>query len=371
MELFDKCLDLENSMLGPYIPIMRPKEGELKALQMLSADTLKQLAPFFDFHRPPYVKKVRKPFDKHIVDTCRKITKHWNKEGLFFFDLYLINLKERINTAHPISWISSYFSKAGYSFVPTIGTDRDDSYLEALKSAIKDGLENGICVRLLKDDLEFPEDTSETVLSLLNSLEVASIDSHLLIDFKYTKQSDIPAFVEALTNLGDYLDFSKWMSLTVSGSGFPEDMTGLPANSITPIPRTELYLWKSILKLEPLLGIKPFLSDYCIVHPEAPDVDPVTMRAGGKIRYATKECWMIFRGYSLQKNERYNQYFNLAQQVVNHECYLGNNTSWGDRHYEECSKNMTTCGNLTTWVKVDTNHHLTIIAEQVSNLVDS
>ena len=47
-------------MLGPYIPIMRPKEGELKALQMLSEDTRNQITPFFDFHRPPYVKKKEK-----------------------------------------------------------------------------------------------------------------------------------------------------------------------------------------------------------------------------------------------------------------------------------------------------------------------
>ena len=138
------------NIIGPYIPILRPKEGELKALKNLSDHTISKITPFFDFHRPPIVNKKRKPFFNHIEDTCRKITKHWKKDELFFFDLYFIDLKERMDELHPILWISNFFIAEGYSFIPIIGTERDEAYFEALREIVACNKESGICVRLFK-----------------------------------------------------------------------------------------------------------------------------------------------------------------------------------------------------------------------------
>ena len=354
--------------LGSYIPILRPKGGELKALKELSKSTIGKINPFFDFHRLPIGQE--KTFNEHIEGICKKLINHWPTEHLLFFDLSLIDLKERMNDSiHPLIWICQFLRENGYNFIPTIGTERDEDYASALKSEIQEGLKHGVCIRLLNDDLETPEETFNQVEVILEDLEISSSECHLLVDFKYIKIAGLESAIESLTELGNYIDFSNWNSLIVSGSSFPKDMSGISKDTTVKIPRVELKLWKSVMKLQPLLGIRPLYSDYCIVHPETPDIDPKKVRSAGKIRYATENNWVVFRGSSLKEGDRFNQYFNLAKKVVNHECYLGNGTSWGDKHYKECSKGNTTCGSLTTWIKVDTNHHLTVVAEQISSLV--
>ena len=355
--------------LGPYIPILRPKAGELKALKELSKSTINKINPFFDFHKPPLIKSERKPFDEHIENICNKLINHWPARKLLFFDLYFIDLKKRMkDSSHPLSWICQFFREKGYQFIPTIGTERDGDYAFALRSEIQKGLKNGICIRLLNDDLEMPEETFNQVQVILENLGISSSKCHLLVDFKYIETSKLKSSIESLTELRNYTDFSKWNSLIVSGSGFPQNMSNISSNTIEKIPRVELKLWKLTKELYPLLGTRPLYSDYCIVSPETPDVDPKKIRPVGKIRYATKDSWVIFRGNGLHKYDRYKQYFRLAKKVVRHRCYLGSKTSWGDNHYKECSKRNTSCGNLTTWIKVDTNHHLTIVAKQIFRL---
>ena len=64
--------------VGPYIPILRTKTGELQALKELAKTTIGKINPFFDFHRPSLTRqKKKKPFNKHIEDTCWKLIRHW------------------------------------------------------------------------------------------------------------------------------------------------------------------------------------------------------------------------------------------------------------------------------------------------------
>ncbi len=326
--------------LGPYIPILRTKTGELQALKELAKTTIGKINPFFDFHRPSLAKRKKKePFNKHIEDTCRKLIRHWPVEQLLFFDLYFIDLKERMNDSiHPLTWVCQFLRKNGYNFIPTIGTERDKDYACSLRNEVQEGLENGVCIRLLNDDLETPGETFQEVQKTLNYLRISDAECHLLVDFKYIETSGIELAIKSLIKLRNYIDFSNWKSLIISGSGFPKDMSGVPSDTTVKIPRTELELWKLAVQLKHLLGARPLYSDYCIVHPEIPDVDPVIMRAVGKIRYTTERNWVVFRGHSFQKNDGYKQYFKLAKKVVDHECYLGSEAGWGDNQYRECSK---------------------------------
>ena len=272
---------------------------------------------------------------------------------------------------HPMTWVCHFLRENGCKFIPTIGTERNEEYVSSLQGEVERGLDNGICVRLLKDDLETPKDALREIHEVLKTLKITSSEVHLLIDFKHLETSNVPSAIELLTETENYFTFSGWKSLIISGSGFPENMSGVPTDTIAKIPRSELELWQSALQLEPLLGIKPLYSDYCIVHPEIPDVDPTAINPVGKIRYTTEDSWIIFKGYSLKIKDRYDQYFELAKKVVNHQCFRGSETSWADNHYKKCSEESTSTGNLTTWITVDTNHHLTIVAEQVSKIFDS
>ncbi|RZM22580.1 MAG: hypothetical protein EOO88_28965, partial [Pedobacter sp.] len=109
--------------------------------------------------------------------------------------------------------------------------------------------------------------------------------------------------------------------------------------------------------------------DYGIVHPEKPEIDPKIMRATAKIRYTMEDCWLVIKGEGLHKGDRYKQYFSLAEILASDPIFEGPDFSWGDDHVVNCSNRNTTTGNPTTWVKVDTNHHITFVVRQLNRIL--
>jgi len=71
----------------------------------------------------------------------------------------------------------------------------------------------------------------------------------------------------------------------------------------------------------------------------------------------------------LYKPNRFAQYHDLAQQVMDSDLYLGEQYSYGDRRIAHCASHQCGPGNLATWVQVDTNHHLEYTSSQIARLV--
>lgn len=255
--------------------------------------------------------------------------------------------------------------------LPTLGTDRDDSYLKAIQQLIKKGISDSVCLRILPDDLESPNEAFKELIYILKRLEISQSNCHLLIDMRVIEESLIENIIEAVSEFTNKWDMYKWITFTFSSSSFPVDMSGVPPNSDVRVPRVEIKLWNALTKAGPLIGRKSNFSDYAIINAERPDIDPLRIRAGGKIRYATENEWIIVKGHGLHKGQKFDQYRELSRKLLSFPDYRGTSYSWGDDFLEKCSQGSVGTGNLTTWVRVDTNHHLTLVGEQISNLCGS
>jgi len=51
--------------------------------------------------------------------------------------------------------------------------------------------------------------------------------------------------------------------------------------------------------------------------------------------------------------------------------YSGPQFSWGDRYISDCARGKTSCGNLTTWRRVGTSHHIAYLNQQIANHASS
>ena len=193
---------------------------------------------------------------------------------------------------------------------------------------------------------------------------------HLLIDLKSVQETPIDEIVDRVSEFTSECNISMWKTFTFSSGGFPVDMSGIASDSQKKVSRVEVELWKALLTAHPLIGRKSKYSDYGILNPERPDVDLVTMRPSGKIRYATEKEWIIVKGHSLRKGDKYQQYHELSGEVASLPEFREQHC-WGDKYIDKCSRRVAGTGNLTTWVRVDTNHHLTLVGEQISNLLGS
>lgn len=353
--------------LNNYIPIMSPKLGELKAIKTLSENALKDFTPLFDVHRPPIAGGKRKTIDEHIKKIIINIEKYLINK-IFIVDYSLIDLNLRMDDdTHPLQYLLNQLTSKNINFIPTVGIDRDQAYLSVIKEFVSKNPNNPICLRLLRDDIDSSEQANVEINQIMSYLKLNPKNCDLLIDCKYIEQNQIESIIDSLSELNEAITFMNWRSLILTASSFPLDMTGIPPDSHISIPRFEFDLWEAAILASPLVGRKPKFGDYCIVNPDRPDLDAVTMRAGGKIRYTTTKTWEIFRGHGLHKGEKYDQYRSLSKKVIESQFFLGADYSWGDNYISNCANGNAKTGNLTTWISVDVNHHLTLVGEQISN----
>lgn len=346
---------------------MSAKQGELKAIKELSGDAYKNFTPLFDVHRIPIIGGKKKTIDEHINKIIINLEKFW-KYGVFILDYSLIDLKLRMeNNIHPLQYLFNQLMEKNINFIPAFGLDRDQEYLNVIRDFISSNPSNAILFRLLPDDLDDIRQTKTEATQIMSYLQLNPGQCDLLIDCKHIEQDQIEAIIDSLSELNEQINFKNWRSLILAASSFPVDMSGIPVDFHTTLKRVEFDLWETAIKVAPLIGRKPKFGDYCIVNPDRPEVDAITMRAGGKIRYTTLNTWEIFRGHGLHKGEKYLQYRTLSKRVVESGSFFGAEYSWGDNYIARCANGNAKTGNLTTWVSVDINHHITLVGEQISN----
>jgi hypothetical protein len=160
-----------------------------------------------------------------------------------------------------------------------------------------------------------------------------------------------------------------WRSVAVAGASFPEDLSDFEGASISTAPRVEWALWtKMAARPDRLHGRRiPIFADYAISHPLTREMDPRVMRMSASIRYTIETSWLVAKGRNV-KDHGYDQYRALARKLVERSDFCGADFSWGDQFIFACAHNQAGPGNATTWRKVGTNHHLTFVARQLSNL---
>jgi hypothetical protein len=157
---------------------------------------------------------------------------------------------------------------------------------------------------------------------------------------------------------------SRWRSLTLASSSFPQSLTG---RGVSTVPRTDWQLWRTV-DSNATLNRRPRFADYAIQHPEIPQLDFRFIRMSPSIRYTAADYWVIARGTPGRGNENNRQYPTLAQQIVARPEYSGADFSWGDGYLMQCSQNQGSPGTATVWRKVGTSHHLAFVPHQLASL---
>ena len=88
-----------------------------------------------------------------------------------------------------------------------------------------------------------------------------------------------------------------------------------------------------------------------------------------KFGLTTEETYFVTKGTSFKKagGSQHAQLCNIIISTPN--IYLGTTYSWGDTYINNCSNLQVGGGNLCTWRKVGTNHHITLVVNQLANLL--
>jgi hypothetical protein len=349
-----------------YVPMLKLKAGELRALNHLTANQAKGLTPFFEIPPVPWDYEMDEPaktVEEHLAKVAGNIEKHWS-EAPFFLDFKYIEDDLLEQGTKYISNLTKSMDELGLNYIPVLGLGRD----EAIKKEFVDSQcyrKNGLCIRLEGDDFDSDE-YGEELVDLAESMDIEFESIDIVIDLGLIPGSGLSPFVVGLKNIIRFLpQLNKWRTLTVSSSAFPASLANFTANAADTTPRSDWGLWGRLTSGS--LRRKPAYGDYGIASPAPFDMDPRMMRLGAKIKYTLDEKWLIVKGVGISR-KGYKQFHDLAAFLVKRKEFYGPEFSWGDNYINECATRACNSGNQTTWVTVGMNHHFAVVVSQLSDL---
>lgn len=153
------------------------------------------------------------------------------------------------------------------------------------------------------------------------------------------------------------------IAVSIVGVSIPSSMQGVP-KGLSRFPRTEWTLFQQVRSA----SVRPvFYGDYGVRHPESADEYQVYMVPGTKIRYTGDTETVILKGGSTRKGLGFSEFYDLAANLITQSEYDGSTFSWGDEQITQISQQTRGTGNLTTWISIETNHHITKVVNQLAS----
>lgn len=152
----------------------------------------------------------------------------------------------------------------------------------------------------------------------------------------------------------------------MAGGSFPMSLGSLKQGVGNRLPRRELAIWK-ILRTLPNSGAVMF-GDYGVTNPEPlEDIDPSKMNPAAAIRYALKGEWWVLRGAGVRTKGKggMGQYNDLCRLLIRSADYSAQAFSYGDGRYYAHAQPGASSGNLTTWRRDATSHHVVFTIRQL------
>jgi hypothetical protein len=354
-----------------YVPILKGRTGEYGALQALSARGKEMITPLIDIPPIPWnhsAKRPEKTIDQHLFKVGQKLGRAWGKEQMIFVDLFWVADKEIMTDgSQPITHVFQEARRQGVQAVPVTGFARERDYQSAVREIVnEDG--RGVCLRVQREDFEETDELGAELLALLGYLGAAVSQADLLLDLRAISDltaNNLSARVASMIRRLPNLD--RWRSFILGATGFPVDLIGLPPSQLSTLPRSEWVLWRDLVTNYTIPRLPKF-ADYGISHPQPSEVDPRVMRASASIRYTTAESWLIVKGRNL-RDHGYPQFRDVCGTLLRNPEYCGARFSWGDLYISDCAMRRVSHGNLTTWRKVGTSHHIAFVAGQLASFV--
>ena len=350
-----------------YVPVIKAKEGEFKALEVTKDNVLDQLSPLFEIVNLPwnYIDECEsKTIDLHLDKIGKKIEDSIGNRGFFVDSRYIDGDRIMNNGQHHLGFIFNDFRERNLNGVPVSGFTKLASYKNAVKEIYQTD-KKGICLRIERDELG-AKDLQDKIDDFLNFYEIQLNEVDIIIDLKNITSTEKNLYILSITTILNhsfpYID--KWRNLILSSTSFPENLSDIDANSIDSIERSEWLLYNSLLEND--LKRNPIFSDYSIANAEITEIDPRFMQMSASIRYTYDKYWLIVRGRSI-KTQGFSQYYNLCENLIDRHEYMGNEFSWGDDYIKNCANRTASTGNATTWRKIGCNHHFEFVIHQLSN----
>jgi hypothetical protein len=343
-----------------YVPVLKVKRGEKKALQRISPALKRRITPLLEIVE----RKPERTVDQHLNTAFKDLSECVRSYARCFLDA-----REIAPDGPPAS--VEVFRRAadeGIAFAPVMGLSRTSDVAAAFEHRT-----HGLALRLTREEFEAGGLAVRTSAFLdQHGLQPEEVD--LIIDLGAAEDL-IAQGIAILTRefMLEVPSHERWRTFTVSGCAFPKSMGGIDRNSHELVPREEWIAWRDHLYARRnSLPRLPTFSDCAIQHPSGVEgFDPRTMQVSASIRYTCPDDWLLIKGESTRFTRPGEQFPALATRLVygHHRRHFA-----GPDHCEGCAlmkaaaDGAPSFGSAETWRRLGTIHHISTVIQGLDSL---
>jgi hypothetical protein len=175
-----------------YMPILPARGGHFRAVNGLSPLARSRVTPLFDV--PAVMLKEGKTFEAYLAARVDGIHGCWGSERPVYVDVHDLPLDLRTDSgAQPIAHLLDLMRKRDLRPIPVTGTEseRGIDYLNTIRALVAGKENDGVCVRLERDDLNEPKLLRMSLSSTLDVLGLDPAEVDLVLDFRYVGQDQV------------------------------------------------------------------------------------------------------------------------------------------------------------------------------------
>ncbi|WP_405780707.1 beta family protein [Streptomyces sp. NBC_00859] len=343
-----------------YVPILKAKAGEFKALQHATPEVRSRMCPVMELAPDPeLVRDQLETFSDRAMDAvpngvvlavdCGALPAARVLEG---------------DTGGPIARLSESLDLRGVAMRPVVRlTDTDEVLGEAAAANARH--QRGVCLRVSTEPSE-ARVRYDQIQRALRTLHLEPEEVDFLLDAGPVRSdADASRLAERVLKILDWLSRWRWRRQCVAAGAFPANLTGFPRGQATPVARQDEQLWRRVAHEwhgEPL-----DFGDFGVTHPRIPKQSRGT--PDPNMRYTTPDCWQVFVYPRVRAGN--DDFFTLSRDLVTspHWPATGAQTSWGDARLEECAdRRRLKAGGGTQWRAWATSHHLAVVTAELAAL---
>lgn len=344
-----------------YVPVLKVKRGEKRALTLLSRTVRSRITPFLEIVE----RGSDKTFEQHIQTLFKDFLEAVSGFHRCFIDTREIAPDGPAGAEAVFQWATDN----GISFTPVTGISRSVDLEAAL--AFRN---NGLALRIERCEFE-AGGLSGSINAFLSRYSLVPEDIDLFIDLGAVDTmivTGVRRFARAFLEEVPYHE--RWKTFTLSACAFPQSMSVINRLSYDTIDRVDWIAWRDGLHARRTrIPRLPTYSDCGIQHPTGVEgFDFRIMQASASIRYAITDNWLLVKGESTKSIPPSQQFPSLARALVNNR--MGS-YYYGDSHCRGCSGMMACAGGRSgygspeAWRRLGTVHHITTVVEDLDALL--
>lgn len=350
------------AQLMKYVPILKAKLGEFGALKQVPAVSRDRIFPILECLPMKWTDpELRKSLAAHLDRMAKAAVKACGGTWPIGIDTSLL-LPAYPSQGALLAAACARLKGGGLTVVPCIRP----SIIGDTKSLSRLSTYPDVILRL-----EFRNFLAGQITPVIDEIFESIADDncqmHVVLDIESQVGAEPKALALSVSPLAlEAMKSKRPSTVTIAGGSFPAMLTGLSQGQSS-IPRVEWQTWRRLIKNPELSDLQ--FGDYAVTNPDLPDLpENAVINASAAIRYAREDHWMLIKG-TATRTGGFAQYNGLCKILVGEKYYSGPAFSYGDQQYANHTAPGAKSGNLTTWRRDATSHHLALTVDEYATLI--